>query len=161
MNRKQLFVLLVLVIVLGGAGILLRKKQSASWEGANPAIGKKLLGEFPVNDVAHISLKQGTNQVNVAKKNDLWVVRERDDYAANYSEISDFLIKAKDLKVVQSEKVGASQLPKLALVASAATNSALVVDFKDQKDKTLRTLLLGKKHMKKSDRPSQFGGEMG
>src|SRR3989442_12362089 len=163
MNRKQLFILLVLVIVLGGAGALLRKKQSASWEGANPAIGKKLLGDFPVKDVGHSSPKQGTNELNVAKKNDLWAVRERDDYPANYSEISDFLLKARDLKIVQSEKVGASQLPRLALVTGAATNSALVVEFKDQKDKPIKTLLLGKKHMKKSDRPSPspFGGEMG
>jgi len=163
MNRKQLLVLLVLVIVLVGAGVLLRKKQSASWEGANPAIGKKLLGDFPVNDIAHISIKQGTNELNLAKKDELWAVRERSDYPANYSEISDFLLKARDLKIVQSEKVGASQLPKLALVASAATNSAMLVEFKDQKDKTIKSLLLGKKHMKKSDRPSPspFGGEMG
>jgi len=37
-------------------------------------------------------------------------------------------------------------------------NGALVVDFKDQSDKSIRTLLLGKKHMKKGGgRPSQFG----
>src|SRR5438105_9322116 len=127
MNRKQLVILLVLVVVLGGAGLVLRQRQSASWQAGNSALGKKLLGDFPVNDVAHIALKQGTNELNVAKKNDLWAVRERDDYPANYSEISDFLLKARDLKVVQSEKVGASQLPRLALVTSAATNSALVV----------------------------------
>ena len=40
MNRKQLGILLVLVIVLGGAGVLLRKRQNASWEGSNAAIGK-------------------------------------------------------------------------------------------------------------------------
>src|SRR2546425_8304667 len=39
----------------------------------------------------------------------------------------------------------------------------MLVEFKDQKDKTIKSLLLGKKHMKKSDRPSPspFGGEMG
>ena len=53
MNRKQLIILLVLVGVLGGAGIMLRNKQKSSWEGANPSAGKKLLGDFPMNDVTH------------------------------------------------------------------------------------------------------------
>jgi len=161
MNRKQLGILLVLVIVLGGAGILLRKRQSASWDSGNAAIGKKLLGDFPVNDVSHIVLKQGTNEVNLAKKDDLWRVRERNDYAANYSEISDFLLKARDLKVVQSDRVGPSQLSRYGLVAGSASNAAMTVELKGQSDKSIRTLLLGKKHMKKSDRPSPFGGEMG
>jgi hypothetical protein len=163
MNRKQFVILLVLVIVIGGYGLSLRKKESSSWEGANPAIGKKLLGDLPVNDVNHIALKQGTNELNLTKKDDLWRVRERNDYPANYSEISDFLLKVRDLKVAQSEKVGSSQLSRLALVAGEGTNSALVVDFKDHSDKTLKSLMLGKKHMKRSNRPSPMGmgGEMG
>jgi hypothetical protein len=160
MNRKQLSILLVLVIVLGGAGIFLRKRQSASWDsGGNTAIGKKLLGDFPVNDVAHIVLKEGTNELNLAKKDDLWRVRERNDYPANYSEISEFLLKARDLKIVQSDKVGPSQLPKYGLVPGTASNSATVVELKDQADKNIRSLLLGKKHMAKSNRPSPYGGE--
>ncbi len=165
MNRKQLGLLLVLVIVLGGAGLLLRQRQNASFEGSNPAVGRKLLGEFPFNDVAHITLKQGTNELNLVKKDDRWRVRERNDYPANYSEISDFLLKARDLKIIQSEKVGPSQLPRLALVAGPGTNSALVVEFRDQNDKPIKSLLLGKKHMRKSNRPapSPFGdaGEEG
>src|SRR2546430_1839920 len=153
MNRKQLIILFVLVVLIGGAGLLLMNKQSASWQGTNPAIGKKLLGEFPVNDVAHIVVKQGTNEVDLVKK-DIWRVRERENYAANYSEISDFLLKIRDLKVVQTEKVGSSQLPRLSLTTGPGTNSALLVEFKDQADKTLKSLLLGKKHTRKSNRPS-------
>src|SRR5262249_5344508 len=158
MNRKQFTILLVLVIVVGGAGILLRKKQSASWTEASSTLGKKILHDLPMNDVAHIVLKQGTNELNLAKKEDLWRVRERTDYPANYSEISDFLIKVHDLKVAQSEKVGPSQLAKLGLVAGSGTNSALIIDFKDANDKTLKSLTLGKKHMRKSERPSPYGG---
>src|SRR5215813_7582710 len=110
MNRKQLIILLVLVVVLGGTGIMLHNRQKSSWEGANPAAGKKLLGDFPMNDVAHIEIKQGGNALNLAKKADTWSVRERNDYPANYSQIRDLLIKLGDLKIVQSEPVGQSQL---------------------------------------------------
>src|SRR2546427_457701 len=44
MNRKQLVILLVLVVVLGGAGLLLRQRQSASWQPGN-AIKSLLLGK--------------------------------------------------------------------------------------------------------------------
>jgi hypothetical protein len=157
MNRNQLLVLLILVIVLGGAGIILHNRQKASWAGNNPSAGKKLLGDFPINDVAHIEFRQGTNDLNLAKKEGTWRVRERNDYPADFSRIGDLMIKLGDLKIVQSEPVSASQLPKLGLVPGDTTNSALVADFKDKDDKPVRSLLLGKKHMKKTNRPSPMG----
>src|SRR6266581_2794327 len=162
MNRKQLITLLVLVVLIGGACLMLLRNQNKSWEGANPALGKKLLGEFPVNDVGHIVIKQGTNELNLAKK-DVWRVRERNNYPADYSEVSGFLAKLQDLKIVQAEKIGPSQLSRLSLTPGPGTNAAVVVDFKDQSDKTIKSLLLGKKHMRKSDRPSPMGdmGEQG
>jgi hypothetical protein len=158
MNLKQLGILLVLVVIAGAVGLKLRKNQSASWENGNPEIGRKLLGEFPVNDVTHIAIQQGTNEVNLVKTNEIWRVRERDYYPANYSGISDFLIKLKDVKIVQSEKVGPSQWARLALVAGQGTNAALAVDMRDQNDKPVRALLVGKEHVKKSSRPSPMGG---
>ena len=157
MNQKQITILLVLLVALGAAGLMIYKKGNAERRSGQAALGKKLLENFPFNDVAQISIKQGTNEVNLAKKNDLWRVRERGDYAANYNDISDFLIKAKDLKVLRTEQVGPSQLPRLELVAGSATNTATVVDFKDKDAKSLASILLGKKTMEKSTRPSQFG----
>src|SRR4051812_23233610 len=159
MNRKQLVTLVVLVVVLGGLGIYIRNRQNNAFSSGNTSVGQKLLGKFDVNAVGHLALKQGTNEVNLAKKDNLWRVRERNDYPANYSEITDFLIKAQDLKIIQTEAVGPSQLPRLALVAGQGqgSNAAVVVDFKDQSDKSIKTLLLGKKHMRKSDRPSPYG----
>ena len=157
MNRKQFALLLFLLVVVGLAGVMIYNRQNDFRSSGNRDLGKKLLGDFPYNDVAHIALKQGTNEVNLVKKDQLWRVRERNDYPANYPEISEFLLKLADLKVVSSEPVGASQLPRLALVPGDGTNAALVMDFKDQGDKTIRTLLLGKKHLQKSNRPSPFG----
>src|SRR5690242_11070348 len=131
MNRKQLTILLVLVVLIGGACLVLLRNQNKSWENANPDLGKKLLGDFPVNDVAHIIIKQGTNELNLAKK-DVWRVRERNNYLADYSEIGGFLVKLQELKIVQNEKIGSSQLSRLSLTPGNGTNAAVVVDFKDQ-----------------------------
>jgi hypothetical protein len=157
MNRKQFIILLLVLVVLGIAGLSVYRKQNASGGDNNPAVGKKVLPDFAYNDVALISLRQGSNQVNLVKKNDLWRVQERNDYPANYSEISEFLLKWKDLKVVQSEEVGAADLRRLWLTPDQATNNPVVVDLKDQAGKGISTLLLGKKHMRKSNRPSPMG----
>lgn len=162
MNLKQLGILIVLVIVIGGAGLMLHNRQKSSWTGGGGDVGKKLMGDkFPVNDVAHISVQHGTNALNLVKKDDLWRVRERGDYPANFSQISDLLLKLRDLKIVQVEDIGPSQLGRMELAPGQGSNSAVVVQFEDQSDKPISTLLLGKKHLKKSAQPSQLGGEDG
>ena len=158
MNRKQLLTLLVLVAVVGGAGLLLHQKNQTAWHSADKAIGQKLLGDnFPINDVAFIAIKQGTNELDLAKKDNLWRVRERNDYPASFSQISEFLLKVADLKVVQSEKVGPSQLSRFALAPGRGPMPPLVLDFKDQNGKAIRTLLLGKKHLRKPDAALAYG----
>jgi hypothetical protein len=85
--------------------------------------------------------------LTIAKKNELWRVAQRGDYPANFPEISSLLLKLKDLKVVQTETVGPSQLPRLEL-APSGSNAATTVEFRDASGKAIKTLLLGKKHMK-------------
>ena len=157
MNLKQLGILLVIVAIIGGAGLVLHRNQQSSWSGGSGEVGKKLLGELPVNDVAHIAITHGTNGLNLVKKEDEWRVRERHDYPANYPEISGFLLKARDLKVVQSEQVGPSQLSRLNLASGQGTNGPVIVELKDAGGKLIRTLLLGKKHLRKAGRSSPMG----
>lgn len=162
MNRKQLIVLIVLLAVLGGAGVLLMKQQDESWSGGGGAIGSTLLKDFDVNAVGALVITQGTNTVHLEKKDGLWKVRERDDYPANYGSISEFIIKASELKPVQVEEAGPKGLARLELAEGEGEGEKgpCKVQFLDQDGKPLKTLLLGKQHMRKSTSPQaqQFGG---
>jgi Domain of unknown function (DUF4340) len=163
MNRKQFAILVVLLVVLGGAGLLIVKKQRQESGAGEAGAGKNLLGEkFPVNDITQITLKTGTNALNLVKKDDVWKVSERANYAANFSQISEELIKLAGLKVAQVEEVGASQLARLELTQPGpATNSGTLVDLKDKDGKTMKSLTLGKKHMQKPQHstPTPWGDE--
>lgn len=165
MNRKQFFILLAVVVVLGLAGLQLYRSDRSSWQGGSPSLGRKLFADLPVNDIASITIKSGSNEVVVARVDNLWRVQQRANYPANFSEISDFLVKAADLKSVQTEEVGPSQLWRFGLLpAGTGSNSATLVEFKDATGKSLNTLLLGKKHLRKSAQPSpmeDMGGESG
>lgn len=153
MNSKQLSILVVLAIVVGGLGFWAVNSRQQSWQQSSSALGQKLLPNLPVNDVTAIHIK-GTGELTLVKKDDSWRVQERGDYPANYNEISDFVLKAADLKVVQSEPIGASQLARMELEEG---KNATLLEFKGAGGKPLQAVLLGKKHSRKSDHPDPYG----
>src|SRR5438034_4442389 len=132
MNSKQLSILLVLGLVIGGLGLYLYKTQQASYKTSDQNLGKKVLGDFQINEVAQITIKNATNELNLVKADDVWKVRERFNYSANFSEISEFVRKASDLKMVRSFNVGPSQFARLELIRpekATGTNSGTLVEF--------------------------------
>ncbi len=148
MNRKQLLFLLLAMAVIGGAGLVLLKRNRESWAVPVAKMGDKVLPNFEPNAVAAIHIK-GASDLNLVHKNDVWRVQERNDYPANFHQISDLLIKLKDLKVVEAETVEPSQLARVNLdEPGKGSSSGTLVEFKDGQGKTLAALLLGKKHMR-------------
>ncbi len=160
MNRKQLTLVIVLGVVLGALGFYIKSRDTTSWKSTGGGLGQKLLGDFDLNTVAHIAIKQATNELNLVKKDDLWRVKERHEYPANFEEIQGFLRKAWELKTVQSMPIGPSQLPRLELVAPGqGDKSGTLVELKDKDGKVIKSMVLGKKHMRGGgDDSSPFGG---
>jgi hypothetical protein len=159
MNRKQFIILLALVVVIGTAGLIVRQRGRDSWQNSSQSTGRKLLPSLPVNDIAQITIESGTNELNLAKRDNIWRVRERGDYPADFSQISELVLKFADLKIVQAEEIGPSQLGRLELLPPGlGTNAATLVEFKDQSGKTINSILLGKKHMRRPAGNSGLGG---
>lgn len=157
MKSKQFLLLLAAAVVLGGGGLMVLKSKKADYQASSGQMGGKVLGEIDVNAVAAIRLVQGTNALNIAKSGDGWTVKERGGYPANFGELADFVRKLADLKVAQPVRVGPSRLPLLELSKETATTVELI----GADGKTLRTLTLGKKHVKgggAAEDSSPFGG---
>jgi Domain of unknown function (DUF4340) len=133
---------------------VLRQRHQQSWTESEAQIGQKLLSHYQVNDVAAIHIK-GDTDLTLDRKDDGWHVQERAQYPANVGQIKELLIKMGDLKVVQSDPIGASQLARMHLAEPGkGADSAVLLEFKDAQGKPLDSLLLGKKHTHESDRPS-------
>ncbi len=159
MNRKQLTILIVAGAIIAALGFYVTQNKSKSWEQSNQRLGRKVIDNFPMNDVERIAIRQPQGQLTLARKNDAWVVQERGEYPANFSTISDLLRKVWDLKVVQAPKVSPALLARLELVPpDKGTSAGTLVEFKDKSGKTLNSLLLGKKHMREGGGDSPFGG---
>ncbi len=156
MNRRSFLILLGLVAVLGGAGLALFWQDLISWRNADAKTGAKLFAKLPVNEVAQIRLKDGKGDMTLALKDGRWVVRQRGDYGASVQDIGDLLVKLPDLKVVQTESVGVSLLPRLNLVqpdGKGGESDGTLLELADKSGKVIGTLLLGKKVIKTEDSP--------
>ncbi len=159
MKPKQLALVVVLALVLGGLGYYITRRNQASYVTSGAGQGQKLQPAFPLNDIARVQVREGTNELALVKEGDLWRVRERAGYAANFAEVGDLLRKIWELKAVQTEEIGSSQLARLQLLEPGqGTNGAVRVEFQDAAGKTVAALLLGKKHMRKGGGPSPMGG---
>lgn len=159
MNRKQLTIILVAGLLIAGLGVLTMKRDNAAWQSAGQNAGRKLLGDFAANDVAQVRIQSATNELNLVRKDDVWTVKERGNYPANFADLGELVRKLVDLKVVQSMQVGPSQLPRLELLApDKGAGGGTLVELKDASGKVLKSVLLGKKHMKQGAEDSQFGG---
>ena len=148
MNRRQFSVLVFIVALVGAAGWVIYQRGNSSWQGAGQTIGGNLLPDLQINDIAQITIDSGTNQLTLEKHNEIWCVRQRADYPADFSQISGLLMKLPGLKVVQREEAGPSELPRFNLSPPGpGADSGTLLEFKDQNGKTVASLLLGKDHM--------------
>ena len=76
MNRKQFLILVIALIVLGGASFALFWQDIADYRASGQKIGAKLLPSFKVADVAQLDLKDAKSKTTLQRKDSGWVVGE-------------------------------------------------------------------------------------
>jgi hypothetical protein len=156
MNRKQLILLIVVGLLLGGLALVFRNSRDQEFQRRDVGIGEKLLGDFPSQDVVEVTIKSRDGEVNLTKQ-DVWVVKERSSYPASVTQISELFMKLWELKPAQSQNVGQSQWGRLELLSpgtkDAGTNTATLVELKAKDGKVVGSVLLGKKQMRDSGGP--------
>jgi hypothetical protein len=160
MNSKQLVILGLVLAVLGGAALMLLKRDAATRQGSGRDSTAGILPDLPVGEeLAEIHIQRGTNTLTLAKVDDLWSVGSRDNYPANYGEISRTVLQLRDLKAAQTEQVTESQRARLELLEpGAGEGTGTLIAFRDAGGATLGSLLLGKEQTTMQDAPaSQFG----
>ena len=150
MSRKHFLYLVIALVVVGGAGLALVWQDIAAYRASGARIGAKLLPGLKIADVAEIRLQSPKHQATLVRQEKNWVVQERGGYPASFQEISDLMIKLVELKVTQSEHVGASLLPRVALAdPDQGEGGGTLIEFRDGAGKVLAGLVLGKKVLKK------------
>ena len=145
MNNKKLLTLTVTAVVLVGLAYL----SSTSKKMKAPSlVGKPVLKAFDLSELSRMETRLATNDSFVLESTaDGWVISSLYNYPADMTKIRANLLKLKDLTVghVASDK-------KL--------EDPILVDLQNASGKSLATLRLGKKHMRKATgQMAQFGGD--
>jgi hypothetical protein len=157
MKGRDLFVLLLLAAVAGGALFQLSKRARAAWSESAGGGGKAI--EFPVNDVARVTIKTSAAELTLLKKNGAWVVHERADFPASFDEVTAFVRRLWEARVGQEVKVGPSQMARLELVEPGhGDKTGTLIEVGNADGKTLAALILGKQYGSKPNdvRPDLF-----
>lgn len=150
MTRKQLIVLLLLVLVIGGVGVVMFKRDIEAWQGPDARLGQKVLPSLQVNDIAHIQIKHKSEELNLVFDGKVWGVKERGGYPADPALVSELTFKAREWKIAQSEPITEEQRPRVDVAApDAETGASTLLEFRAKDGKPLATLYLGKKHLGK------------
>jgi hypothetical protein len=150
MNRKQFLLLIVALLVVGGAGLALFWKDYSAYRDSGAKIGARLLPDLKIADVAEIRLQDAKHRATLTRKENQWIVEERGGYPADFDAISALMVKLIELKVTQSEQVAARLYPRLNLGEPGKGEGAgTVMEFRDAAGKSLARIILGKKVLKK------------
>ncbi len=115
MNKKTLFILLVVLAVLAGVGrsiLMDRPDDSVSID----AMGTVFFKRLPVNEIASISIHRPDDSVMLVKEKGVWIVQNRFGYPADFSKITDLIRKLKQTKVGRTFPASDSVSKRLSLI---------------------------------------------
>jgi len=147
MNKRQVIILWAIAILLGVAVAVVKISRNETTRNATKRVqGDTLLGSFPADQVADISIQGAADSVDLARKDGKWVVTDRNNFPANSTYVNDLLRTLADLKVTLGMEAGPSFAPRFGMDESATKpeDRGLTATFKDAAGKELAKVSLGK-----------------
>ena len=155
MSARGLAVLVILLAILGGAALVYQHQQAAERPPNAALLGKPLLKDLRAADVAAIKISGPKDVLTVQRKQEGWVIGERDGFPADAAKVRDFVIKMIELKVGQSMPLGDKDRARLNLDPSGTQ-----VELDAQDGKPLARLVVGKKYFKREvDNPDKAAAD--
>jgi len=144
MNARVAAVLVVLLAIIGG-GALYYYHEERSRQPANAGtLGQPLLKDLKVSEVASIRIVEPKATLTLQRKEEGWVLAERDGFPADLGKVRAFVLQALGLKVGQSEPIGEADRARLNL-----DQSGTQVEFDGANGRALAKLIVGRKYFRR------------
>ncbi len=151
MNARLALILVVLLAVLGGGALLYYQQERARRPENVGTLGQTLFKDLKAADIAAIRIVEPKATLTVERKDDRWVLAERNGFPADVGKVREFVLQALALKVGQSEPIGDKDRARLNI-----DESGTQVEFAGADGKTLAKLIVGKKYFKREvDNPDK------
>jgi len=151
LNARLAAILVVLLAVLGGGALLLQRQETARRPSNAGELGQRLLKNLRAADLSAIRIVEPKVSLTLQRKDDGWIIAERDGFPADLGKVREFVLKAIEVKVGQSEPIGEKDRARLNLDASGTQ-----IEFAGPDGKSLAKLSVGKKYFKREvDNPEK------
>ncbi len=160
MNKRQVIILWTIALALGIAVTAVKVSQKNTSNSATKrAAGETLFESFPAPQVEKIRIQGADDSVTLARKDQNWVVTDRDDYPADNTLVNGLLRTVEELKVTQGMEAGPSFAPRFGMdpESSDPENRGITVTFQDGSQKDLAAFSVGK-NIESGASPSPMGG---
>lgn len=144
MNARIAAVLVVLLAVMGGGALLYYQKERARRPDNVAMLGRPLLPELRIAEVAAIRIVEPKRRLTVERRDEGWTIAEREGFPADLAKVREFVLKLAALKVGQTDPIGEKDRARLNL-----DDSGTRVELAAQDGKALATLVVGKKYWKR------------
>lgn len=149
MNARIVGILVALLVVLGG-GALVYFQQQHSQQASNIALlGQPLLKDLKAADIASIRIIDPKGSLTLEHKDGRWTIAEREGFPADIAKVRDFVVRMIELKVAQSEPIGAADRARLALEVPGRSGAGSLVEFLSSDGKALAQVIVGNRYFKR------------
>ena len=149
MNKQFVAILGVLLVVMGGAALLVFQRGESAKPAVSAQLGQPLLKGLKASEVSTIVIREPKSTLTLAKKDNRWTIAEKNGFAADLDKVTDLVVKAIELKAGQVEPIGEKDRARLNLAEPGKEGAGTAITFKAADGKILAELLVGKKYFKK------------
>jgi len=146
MKSKTFLILVIACCVLGVAAYLSMNSEESASKGK---MGKALLPDLVVDNIAAISIKGHENSLRLTKGENVWGVESSFAYPADFPKINDLVQKLRDTKIGRNFGADPDTLNRLALhrpdkkeIPEDHKGTRLILE--DSQKKVMADILLGK-----------------
>jgi hypothetical protein len=148
MKSRNFIMLAVAAVVLAAAWKITHNK-APTHELARQPLYPGLIDR--INDAATLQVRTRDKKVTIERDGDRWVVREYDNYPAEFATVKQALVQLASLEMVETKTAKPDNYPKLNVedITSPQANSK-AVDVKSADGSSLVSLLVGKLRQTKS-----------
>jgi hypothetical protein len=151
MNARFAAVLVVLLVALGGGALLLQRQDSGRQPADAQVLGQRVLKDLKAADVASIRIVEPNATLTLQRKEEGWTIAEREGFPADLAKVREFVLKAIELKVGQSEPIGEKDRARLNLdePGKKSETAGTLVEFNGADGKPLGKLVVGRKYFRR------------
>jgi len=143
-NSKYFIISIIIALLLISSSVYMYLLDMSTWEKKSDR-GILLIKNFNVNTIEKIEINTQEESFVINKKEGKWLLKNVNNYPADFKQISELLLTLSELKVIHSFNLDKKDLSKFYLEED--NKFALVLKLFDKNNELKNSLHLGKHHI--------------